>query len=112
MVNISTSSTVNLCEEHIDYKVLKEFYEDKVMKTKKEMINMCINTVTQSDNKMWCEFRKLRISVSSKAHFIKTRCKKTCAELAEKFICTEDNKKIKSLEYGLIDEKKAVLKFI
>lgn len=51
---------------------LEEFYSTEVMKSKQQILNICVQTIQQSKVRLWHEVRQTRIS-SSIAHRIKTR---------------------------------------
>lgn len=90
---------------------LTNFYEQHVILTAAQIVELCMRTFDQSSCREWFDARKLRISASSKAHSIKVRRKKDISALLERFLGTSQSAPSKAQEYGTTKEKFAVAEY-
>ncbi|XP_026740625.1 uncharacterized protein LOC113503032 [Trichoplusia ni] len=87
---------------------LEEYYKKYVAVTNEDIINICCNTMKQSDCPNWYAIRHLRITASKNIHSIKSRKTKSIESLVSSIL---KPKKIDCVatRYGLCNEKDAIL---
>lgn len=86
----------------------KAFYNNNINLTDDIIVQLCVSTSEQHASEDWHNARKLRISASSKAHRIKSRWRKQSCDLANDFLCENNQKTSKSVKYGITHENKAI----
>lgn len=87
-------------------KELCDFYNQRIVLDKDKIIQLSVDTVSQSNNKTWFEERELRISASSNVHHIKSRSTKTVEKLVGEILYSKPIN-VKATKYGLAAEKDA-----
>lgn len=111
LVNSSNCSKIYCDKLVFKNENLKMYYEKSIHLTEEEIVKLSVEPVDQSNNKSWYKTRHLRISASSKAHRIKSRTRKQNTELDE-FLTCDDKKTNSAMEYGKLNEKKAIAQYI
>lgn len=85
---------------------LLSFYNENVVLTDNQIMELCCDTITQSRCKRWIDERMIRISSSSNVHAIKSRRKKTIESLISDFI-KPSSLNLDSTTYGIKNEPNA-----
>ncbi|OXU17292.1 hypothetical protein TSAR_003097 [Trichomalopsis sarcophagae] len=91
-------------------KEIEDFYKKEIVRSRKEIIQLCCDTIEQSKCNKWFEIRNLRISASKNVHDIKTRKKKPVEKLVSEILYP---KKINTpaLRYGSENEPNAIKEY-
>ncbi|CAG5082971.1 Protein of unknown function [Cotesia congregata] len=106
---LQKSKQVKLYSRNIIFNDVKlyDYYNLYVKMYNYQILNLCLNTVKQSESQEWFSTRKNRISASQKAHLIKTSKKNDSRTLADNLV-NGSKPTTKAMEYGIKNEKKAV----
>lgn len=91
-------------------KEIDEFYKKFIVKSRKEIIQLCCDTLEQSNCQSWFEARKLRISASINVHCIKRRVKKPVESIVAEMLYPKDVKTA-ATRYGRDNESLAAEKY-
>lgn len=78
---------------------LTQFYNKYIVMTVQQIIDLCCDTIQQSDSSEWFKARRYRISASKNAHSIKSRKSKTIPKLIEEMLFSK-NINTEALRYG------------
>lgn len=91
-------------------KEIEDFYKKEIVRSRKEIIQLCCDTIEQSKCNKWFQIRNLRISASKNVHEIKTRKKKPVEKLVIEMLYP---KKINTpaLRYGTENEPNAIKEY-
>lgn len=73
LVILSGNSDMYLPTQFSLLEKVLQYYSENVYISEEKIINICKETLNQSENSMWFDVRRLRISASFKAHAIKSR---------------------------------------
>jgi len=108
---INQKQEKNIFKPDFINKITETFYENNVKLSKNKIMNICINTVKQSNSQAWFDERAIRLS-ASRAHLVKIRLRNY-----EKLVISLINKKpmfgkgLKNVNYGNENEKIALKKY-
>lgn len=109
---INQKQEKNIFKPDFVNKITETFYENNVKLSKNKIMNICIQTIQQSNTQAWFDERSIRLS-ASKAHLVKIRLRNF-----EKLAITLINEKpmfgrgLKNVTYGNKNEKIALKKYI
>lgn len=103
-------NTIMYMKPQLVQQAVKDFYCTSVVLLKKDIIELCCDTLKQSKCSKWFQARSLRLSASKQVHSIKTRSKKTIEALVSEML---DSKKVDTpaLRYGIKHESDAMLEY-
>lgn len=80
-------------------KDLFDFYHENILISDEAIVNLCCDTMGQSDKKSWFENRELRISASSNVYHIKCRSTKPIEKLVNEMLYPI-SVNVKATKYG------------
>lgn len=85
---------------------IKEFYNQRVCLSQKQIIQLARDTIQQSKCRDWFANRRLRLSASSNIHKIKSRTRKSIESLVQE-ILFPSKADVEATSYGIENEPKA-----